>query len=685
MFPTDNPSVFPTDSPSVFPTPEPTAEPTVIPTLLPSPNPSAKPTNKPSGRPSLRPSAAPSLHPTRPTAAPSGVSVPSPQPTQSPTIVVPPPPELLSAVFSTDGSQLSVTFDSPTNQGSFNSLFPCSFLFNFDGTMSALCQWLTPSSVTVYLGSGATLLPGGGFEVLPSVIKAQCPPNIDCSLWNSTSSISVVILPPAHALSPTVVITAPSVIGSCAALTVDVSNSVGAGGRPWASFAIIASSPTGIDVGAVQGFLDSQYRLVPPTPIPSSYLSVGNYTFDISLCNFLGVCGSSSVSVFVTATLQPLISVFGNPNIQINRNGSLIIQTDAYVPSCNDNSGRAVCASSSVANVPSCNDNSVSRANLALEWTVWTRTSSGLIDTSSTIVSTSKSPWTFSLNPFTLNVKTTYQIQLRVTHMFAAAAEAAVSVYVAQGNIVAIIAGGQIIGLPAGSTILLDGSQSFDSDYPSLAPWQSGLSFSWTCSATAPSANAQCGFQHSARVNASSLEVSALDTDIDTQSLIIVTVFDSTRTSQAQALVQVISRGAPTITILTSFSSDFNGANSLKIESSTTFSLSGSASWTVDNPDIDLGTIALTAVTQPLPYVGVGGGTQSFGSFLILAPNSLPPRSTLTFTLTCVLDNGLKSAASVAVRTNGPPLPGLFTVSPPSGQELTDVFTFTASQWLDPG
>jgi hypothetical protein len=63
---------------------------------------------------------------------------------------------------------------------------------------------------------------------------------------------------------------------------------------------------------------------------------------------------------------------------------------------------------------------------------------------------------------------------------------------------------------------------------------------------------------------------------------------------------------------------------------------------------------------------------------LVLSANSLAETASYVFYLSCGA-----SSSSVAVTTNGPPTPGLFTVSPSTGTELSDSFLFAASQWSD--
>ena len=78
----------------------------------------------------------------------------------------------------------------------------------------------------------------------------------------------------------------------------------------------------------------------------------------------------------------------------------------------------------------------------------------------------------------------------------------------------------------------------------------------------------------------------------------------------------------------------------------------------------------------------IGSGRQSI--FFALKPSVLSQGSKFTFTLTTTMTGGgASSSASIDIETNGPPLPGLFSVTPSVGTELVTEFTLSASLWLD--
>ena len=66
-----------------------------------------------------------------------------------------------------------------------------------------------------------------------------------------------------------------------------------------------------------------------------------------------------------------------------------------------------------------------------------------------------------------------------------------------------------------------------------------------------------------------------------------------------------------------------------------------------------------------------------------MAAGAIPANSKITFTLTSSYATGDSAYASITVTTNGAPVPGLFSVSPTVGEELTDLFVMSASLWVD--
>ena len=125
--------------------------------------------------------------------------------------------------------------------GGLLSSFPCSMLFKFVGSSEVSCQWKDYSKVLVSLKTESRVTIGDKIMLLPSNgIKAICrggSPNDEvCSKWNSTLSANVTVTPPDDPLIPNVALTAPNIVDMCDNINIDVSDSLGSGGRPWKSY-----------------------------------------------------------------------------------------------------------------------------------------------------------------------------------------------------------------------------------------------------------------------------------------------------------------------------------------------------------------------------------------------------------------------------------------------------------------
>lgn len=312
-----------------------------------------------------------------------------------------PPPSLAVVRFSNDGSNLIFVFDSPSNFGGIvATTFPCQSLVTFVGVDSAVCQWTSASQLVAYLGPTASVTLADEVELIRGIIKAPCvgPSLAYCSSWNATSAAAASIQPPANAMVPVVVISAPPVIGACTALTLDLSSSMGSGGREWASVAFLVGGSGDVNVYAnITMFLEANYVMSPPTPIPAYLLRAGSLSIQITLCNFLGYCGTSSSTVSVLPSPAPLVTIFEKSMSTLNRNQSIALLGDAYVSACAD--GSAI------------------RSNMAFTYKILeSRTVGGSqvwVDVSSSITSVARNPSSFILPPFLLNVRTFYKIQLQ--------------------------------------------------------------------------------------------------------------------------------------------------------------------------------------------------------------------------------------------------------------------------------
>lgn len=588
----------------------------------------------------------------------------------------PPTPHLSSAYFSSDGSSLAIQFDSPTNQGGQSvSMFGCSQLFVFTGSSVSTCQWSSPLSVQVFLGPSASIVVGQTLALRGGSVQAPCTQMLSvCNSWSYSPPMTVLVLPPSAPFIPVVTFSMPSVLGLCSSLTIDLTSSSGSGGRSWRNVTLeVQSSST--TKSQISQFLSSSYEFCPPTPIPASMMAVGTYSFTFTLCNFLGYCGQASSTVSVVNMQLPSLVINGLSSPQMYTSSSLSLSAVAYMPSC-VNSGS-------------------SSSNILLSWTVL---QNGVQNKSITSISLQSN--IFLLKPYSLAVNTIYTIQVQAVYALSYASTVdSIQISVLSSNLVAIILGGLQVGVRMGSSTSLDASGSYDPDKFGVTGLEAGLQFAWRCSQAVPVISSICPLQMLGRTNGSVALYQAGDDDSsNTSSTVTVTVFDSTRGASASCTIVVLLPSAPTVSVYSTgnsptlnpslqlYDNALSNTMSLYVSNSVNVYFFGTLSsttpstvtWTVNDPAIDLSSIALTPAQFRVSTL-MSGDTVN----LVIGADTLPMRSTLTFTLTCSGSNAPSTSSSISITTNGFPLPGSFTATPFSGTELQSQFRFIASSWQD--
>jgi len=567
-----------------------------------------------------------------------------------------------SAAFSTDGTVVIVLFDSPTNYANLPSLFTCSLLFTFVGDTSTKCMWKSDYEVNAFVTATISVRPGVVLLLKQGLIKASCTSsNGDCSNWPTALASSVVIQSPASPVVPIVAISAPSSLGPCDALTLDLSGSTGNGGRIWSSIRIVVSS-NGPEENLVilQSFLDRTYVVNPPTSIPASMLLTGIvYNFDITLCNFFNVCGQSGKRIVVLANIIPSASIHGQQlRRYATRAAKLALESNAFISLCDDASGGAK-----------------STNNLQYLWQVFVGGKKLL-----GVNSISKDPSKFYVEAFTLQTYTMYEIKLTVTMISTLqSSTTSVLVYVNPSPIIAIIGGGFDRAMPMDGKLLLDGSKSYDKDVQGFTGIQAGLVYSWSCRQVLPVPLDSCLLNIAAsQLNQQAILVQATLQAILTTSIITMQIraLNGEKTAETQVSLKVLNDSAPIISLVSGFaSSKLNVGTNLRLDG--TISLKGKcrAVWTVDDASVDLDRHALLPTVLDIE--------KSRSVTMLLPPYTLIAGSELSFALTCTNALGQIGRATVTIITNAPPAPGIFFVDPAEGEELGTEFRFISSMWSD--
>ena len=584
--------------------------------------------------------------------------VTTPQPT--------PPPVLISAAFASSGSYVRIEFDSPTDKSGIDSTgFDCCLIFDFSGGDCAAptCMWLDRSTIRMVSfpdTSGSLLEIGDRLTVRAGVLKARCESTDTgfCTSFEFSPGQSIEISAPARPVSPSVQISSAGVIGSCLDLSLSLSSSTGHGGRAWASRSFVVTNQ-GAPAFEIERFLNENFTFVPPTVVPHVQFQTGtSYVISATLCNFLGICGSSSKSIVVLDNVIPSVSIMGANIRTVHTKNALSLYSDAFVAQC---------------------DGSRSTKFLSYDWSISVESES---QASISIVSTSIDPTVFRLAPFSLIPNTVYSVSAVVSSSSSnTQATSSVTVIVVPGAIVSIIAGGGIQSLLriVGQTLILDASNSFDED-SSLTT----LTYRWTCTQSTPTFTSICPFDIVWANNGTSFSVGygaeTLSTAVAT---VEVTVDDiSGRSSTASVAVNSVPANTPSVSIISSHAAPTSSQRQLTIEGSVVHSapVGARAEWSCDYPGLDLANVALTGVSLDFPLTMAA---VTYSANLVLPTNSLPSSTVIVFTLTAFLDSGDShpSSTTTTVTTSGPPVPGVLLLSPSSGVELVTKFSISADLW----
>ena len=564
-------------------------------------------------------------------------------------------PRLASARFADDGSSVVVTFDGPTNRGGYNNGFTCTQIFQFAGATAATCQWLDHSTVAIYLDASApdVLVVSSNVTVMERTgIKFECSLATEvCAGWATVAAQTIPVESPSDPILPVVTLSMPSVVSACSGISIDISSSSGSGGRAWLQprFSVIGGT------GEIEELLNSEsFSISPPTMIPPSLLEPGKtYTITATLCNFLEVCGKSSRAVLVSAgdELMPVISIAGQQQRTVTTAVPLVLAADAYAIDCSG---------------------SQARTGMQYSWTVY---DNGV--RANGLVSQSQDASKFRLAAFTLTPLHTYEIRVTVRSVQSSqTSSASVMVFVAQSPLVAQFIGGSTRSVVVGGSVLLDASSSYDADRKGLAGVSAGLVYSWSCVQVKPVFSSACALDFITILDSSSekLSVSAGIKAINTTSTVTVTVSDATRTSSTSVDVSTQDSSAPVIAFTSTpqLLSTINVNARFELSGSVQTQSSCTSRWAVDEQSVLLADSALSPVAVQIPTAS----TRTVN--LVLAAHTLPERASLRFSLSCA-----SSSASIVVTTNGPPLPGMFSVSPSTGEELSTRFQFSAATWID--
>ena len=610
---------------------------------------------------------------TSPTATPTTIA-PTAFPTASPTIS---PPELQSAQFSNNGRHIYVQFTSETDRAetvlsSTSGTFTCSLLLTFPGSTSAQCLWTDLSSIRVTLQSTTVFAHVNDLLSLKSgVVKARCTITAaECSNYLFAAPIDVPISSPSSPVLPIFVINTADTVSRCGDISLDTTASTGKGNAPWVELLWEVSSDTSNPTSAVESWLNSATSFVTGVfTISNSMLLNGSYTFRLCGQNMFAKtsCSTSAVEVDVNKN-APTVGLSGPTSIL--RYEKIAILGTAFVPACDGG--------------PS------SYAGLTFTYQLYKNVSASVLEAVS-LSSVSKKPRDYKLNEYQLDVNTDYVLQLTVMTTSGASRLITHEFSVGRAGARAIIAQGFFTTVYESSTVILDGSSSYDLDFPTAT---NDLEYRWGCVEYEPNLNALCDVISNAGLDTfsptSSISLSATLFTVSYKyliSLYVKNVAVGGGTDSATTIVSIQAGKVIPIATFTSFKPKYNRHERLFLKAGITTGSSFQSSvakWSAfdsSGVQLNLQSIVLTDLTKTL-----SPGVTPFD--ITVDKNTLEAGASYTFRVTATYypdetDVLAETQSDIQVFMNGPPAGGTFEITPLSGQALRDIFLLFSSSWDD--
>ena len=578
------------------------------------------------------------------------------------------PPHTFTAMLLPSTSEILVEFDSPTNRARIiTSTFVCAMLLTFAGSEKTLCSWMDDSSFRIFLRRDSTILPGHRIALNGTMLRAPCTVGNElfCDSWPAVGiqSINITLIADTESYVPVVVINAPEIIAIFSDVYLDVTSSLGHGSRPWDSinFRVFSNSNASSAI-ILESFLNRNYRIFPPSAIPSALTYTGMYNIVVRLCNFLGFCSFASHSITIIRNYYPQVTIAGLTSLTVFNDKNLHLTSLARVYTMY---GGAV---------------SVSSRNMSFLWT---------ISQSNTKIRQLYSPaytrHEFSLPAYSLTPNLFYSVTVTVmSEIYLKLTSATVQVFVKKGKVVARIGGGgQQWVKEGGGSLDISAAASFIED---LSPGVSlsVLSFTWSCFQYFPFYSAGCSLSLAIAPCGYNVTVTTTSLSSNTSSTITVLVSDGVRYATSSVGVRSYADSRPVVAIDTvNVGKVVNPTDTFILSATVAVEQSSMIECSLSVNDTSVN-ISSSTYSSPKLALNVNNIARSFLPIHFgVVPSMFGYFHGLRFTVSCVNDQRSTAMNFIDIAMNQPPTAGTMMVSPPVGVELTDVFSMSASGWYD--
>ena len=371
-------------------------------------------------------------------------------------------PTLQMARLSDEGSFISIQFDLPINRGITGAVpsFPCSELFTFAGVDRARCSWQSKTIVIALLGGDSTVTVGSVLNLKGGLLSSECLSTaIDCASYERVAACNISIQSPLNPPKPTVVLTSPSAIASCAtAVSLDATGCTGNAGKNWNQIVWLVTDGNGARISSVTQYLNMYYSITVSDriTIPTTLLQPGVYVTTLTLTNTFGLIGSgSSTFTFGADGNTPMVSIGGPSVMEIQASSAFKLFANVVL---------APCGNASL---------------VAYQWLVFRKIGSTIVETD--IKSTTKNVLVFGLPGYRLAGGSTYVVRIVASNIIRGSsgniaynASAETIIAVRAGVLRAVIKGSSTRYIS--QSTVLDASNSYDE-----VSEVSRLGYVWTC------------------------------------------------------------------------------------------------------------------------------------------------------------------------------------------------------------
>lgn len=581
-------------------------------------------------------------------------------------------PRLTTVLFSNDLTQLIAIFNAATDKGVSrfsSSSFNCSSILLFPGSNSAICSWINSTALGAKLNQASTSPVGplvGDTAILrANIVKAACDSATSCASYSTIQRTSTAISNALNPLVPTAILVGPRSVAACSSLTLDPTGSIGSGYTAFSSVSwLVTGGPFPENNTRIQNWLNTQYSSVRTTAsIPSRFLLTSTLEITLLLTNFAGKTAAATAIVNVRPISSDIV-----PSVKLQGTAAQAFRWQEYQ------------VSSRITLPQGCGYGN-STGSIQYSWRLYEMFSY------IPVVSSSANPSIFRISANTLTPGMNYTLTL----------DAVLSVPLRGtatgfGNIVfttgisgvsAIIAGGSQRNVQFSSSFVVDGSQSYDLDYPSGGG--SGLTYAWSCMVVTPNYGSDCSELPSIG-NVSSFTVAASALTQTSYQLSLTVTNGLARSGTITQTITVSRDVIPSFT-LSSPALYYNPSSSTVLSASLN-TISSSAASTVNcswsSSDMDLSSVASSPISRTLragistfqlairPYRLVGGVSYTLTFSASFASATAPQGETVP-----------AATATITITMNAPPFGGRLTVSPSTGYALTTTYTQVTSDWVD--